>query len=72
MGKMNGLDENEMSPGCKKKHYWSFPEFKEISTAVLKSQRHNIDGSMGDSSAMGRDARINTESMLEYVNFPDP
>ena len=23
------------------KRYWSFPEFKEISTAVLKSQRHN-------------------------------
>ena len=81
MGRLQTSDSDSATSNTSKtkKRYWSFPEFKEISTAVLKSQRFNIDGSevspmrgVPNDSKSAREAKINNESMLEYVNFPDP
>ena len=79
------------------KRYWSFPEFKEISTTVLKSQRYSggsdaTDLNKGpgarshyqtstsgvptntaaDLDRLTQANREGNESILEYVNFPDP
>ena len=68
------------------RRYWSFPEFKEIFSSVLKSQRYgdavpdlNVRShyqTSGPSSDLDnnhrREAASNNESILEYVNFPDP
>ena len=79
------------------KRYWSFPEFKEISTTVLKSQRYSggsdpTDLNKGpgarshyqtstsgvptntaaDLDRLTQANREANESILEYVNFPDP
>ena len=73
--------EHSKQPQFHLKRYWSFPEFTEIQTAVLNQQRQHgernrssihssIDRSVTPSRS--KEARINSETMLEYVNFPDP
>ena len=67
------------------KRYWSFPEYKEISTAVLHQHKYSFPGSSGNESRnynsdLGRSltpkrsraSQIGGESMHEYLNFPDP
>ena len=67
------------------KRYWSFPEYKEISTAVLHQHKYSFPETSGNenkqyNSDLGRSltpkrskaSQISGESQHEYLNFPDP
>ena len=73
---MQRIHDSEPS-NAESKHYWSFPEFKEISTAVLSSKQYatgnappHTDKSLSPSRS--RELRRSDENAMEFVNFPDP
>lgn len=53
------------------KPYWTFPEFKELSSAVLtKHAINSVHPDLNVSSQHDNLARL--ETTMEYLNFPDP
>jgi hypothetical protein len=65
-----------------KKRYWSFPEFKELPTQVLRNQHSKyteqtktekqIEIGRSCSPRRSKANKIREETMFDYLNFPDP
>ena len=63
----------DVSNSSLEQRYWSFPEFKEISTAVLNQRRtgSRMDRSISPNQ-INESLQSQSEMIKEYVNFPDP